>query len=290
METGGRPVERSLEKQHLAKQVIRQELEAKGLISYRFLRPTEEEASEEIRSIVVVLFPYYAGVTEGNLSLYCRGIDYHVVVPKILNEIGEKACCMLGEGAAFHAYADTGPLRDRYLVLRSGLGRIGRNQMMISDIWGSYFFVAYLTFNTEIEPDEEVPYVNGVSCLNCGLCVKKCPGGAMQEDGSFVLERCLSGITQKKGILSSWEAEILKKGGMIFGCDVCQNVCPMNAGVPVSPIEAFTKDRIDSLHLKDMAGLTRRTFEEKYPDRAFTWRGPDVVRRNLELLGETLEA
>lgn len=277
---------RSSETLRLVKETIRRELEAKGLDAYRFLAPTEEERTETIRSIAVVLFPYYAGVKEGNLSLYCRGRDYHYVVPEMLDPICRKAEELLGEGAECHAYADTGPLKDRFLVLRSGLGKIGRNQMMIHEKYGSFFFVAYITLNVEIEPDEEVAYVNGIDCLKCDQCARACPGGAMLEDGSFAWERCMSGITQKKGDLEDWEIEILKKGTTVFGCDVCQVVCPMNQGVAITPIRDFTQDRIDSLHLKDLEGLTRKSFDAKYEGRAFTWRGPEVIRRNLRLKGE----
>ncbi len=266
------------------KDMIRQQLEKAGLDEYRFLAPEESESSEEIRSIVVVLFPYYAGTTEGNLSLYCRGIDYHVVVPKYLTPVGETIRQEFGEEVCYGAYADTGPLRDRYLALRAGLGFVGRNQMLINRKYGSYCFIAYLTFNIPLEPDPEVEWTYEPDCLGCGACVQSCPGGAMQEDGGFILERCRSGITQKKGDLEDWELEILYKDKVIFGCDVCQTVCPHNQGVAISPIKEFVEERIDSLTMEELEGLTRRQLQEKYPNRAFTWRGPEVLRRNLKLM------
>ena len=266
------------------KEIIKAQLEAAGLDEYAFLAPEEDEASEEIRSIVVVLFPYYAGTTEGNLSLYCRGIDYHVVVPEYLNPVGQALQRELGEKVRFGAYADTGPLRDRYLALKAGLGFVGRNQMMINPKYGSYCFIAYLTFNMPLEADPPTQWMKEPQCLNCGACVRSCPGGAMQADGGFVMERCRSGITQKKGELEDWELEIFYKDPVIFGCDVCQTVCPHNQNVKVSPIKEFTEARIDSLCLEDLEGLSRKQLQAKYPDRAFTWRGPEVLRRNLRLM------
>lgn len=108
----------------------------------------------------------------------------------------------------------------------------------------------------------------------------------MQPDGSFQWQRCRSAITQKKGELEDWEREIFDQGSLIFGCDTCQTVCPHNQHIPISPIKEFTEDRIDSLTRADLEGLTRKEFLAKYPNRAFTWRGPGVLIRNLQLMEE----
>lgn len=270
------------------KEMIRKQLEKQGLFSYAFLEPQPQEASEQIRSIVVVLFPYYAGEQKGNLSVYCRGRDYHVVVPKYLKPVGEALQTILGSELSYNVYADTGPLADRYLALRAGLGFVGRNQMLIHPQYGSYFFIAYMTFNAPFEPDAAGLQEGSkeVQCLQCGRCVASCPGGALQKDGSFLAERCRSGITQKKGELEPWELAIFYQDSLIFGCDICQQVCPHNQNVPRSFIKEFTEDRIDSLTEEELEGLSRKQFLQKYPDRAFTWRGPEILRRNLKLMRE----
>ena len=266
--------------------IIEQHLAMAGLDQYAFLKPEEAEASEEIQSIVVVLFPYYTGDEAGNLSMYCRGIDYHAVVPKYLQPVGEALKREFGESVQCSVYADTGPLRDRYLALRAGLGFIGRNQMMINRKYGSYCFIAYMALNLPLEADPEVVWSREPGCINCGACVSSCPGGAMQQDGGFIMERCRSGITQKKGELEDWELEIFYKDDVIFGCDVCQRVCPHNKGIATSPIKEFVQERIDTLTLDDLEGLSRKGLQEKYPNRAFTWRGPELLRRNLRLMEE----
>ena len=174
-------------------------------------------------------------------------------------------------------------------MLRAGLGRIGRNQMMINNRYGSYFFAAYMTLSTPLEPDPPVVYANGISCLDCGACVKACPGQAMLPDGAFRPERCRSGITQKSGALEPWEKEILLKGDTIFGCDVCQLVCPLNRDAEQTPLQTFRENRIESLYPEDLEGLSRREFMKKYEDRAFNWKGPAVLRRNLSLMSERQE-
>lgn len=269
-----------------AKELIHQRLLEKGLDEHAFIDPAENEKSDQIRSIVVVLFPYYMGTFEGNLSMYCRAMDYHAVVPGYLNPIGQEVETMLGPELDWHSWADTGPLHDRLLALRSGLGFRGVNQMLINKKYGSFVFIAYMTFSCHLPADPAVEWTVEPKCLKCGRCIKACPGQAMKEDGSFEARRCLSGITQKKGELEDWEKEIFFKEHMIFGCDVCQSVCPYNQDLPVTPIKEFRDSCIDSLTMEDLEGLSRKQFLEKYPHRAFTWRGPAVLRRNLTLLAQ----
>lgn len=274
------------QRRSLVKEMIIKRLEEKGLSSYAFIKPSPLEASDSVQSIVVVLFPYFPGKIEGNLSLYCQGKDYHEVVPLYLDPIGQEVaafCHEAGEDVLFHAYADTGPFNDRSLCLRAGLGIRGLNQMLIHPQYGSYFFIACMTFSLPLEEDA----IKGKeeTCLMCGKCVEACPGGCLGKE-RFDFERCRSYLTQKKGELADWEVEILKKDSLVFGCDICQRVCPMNAGVLKTPIPEFTEDRIPSLYKEDLEGLTNKTFKEKYPKRAFTWRGPKVILRNIALLEE----
>ncbi|MBO6159481.1 MAG: DUF1730 domain-containing protein [Firmicutes bacterium] len=287
-----------------ARAEIERVLEAEGLKEYAFIAPSPEEESESVRSIVVVLFPYLAENYDphANLSRYCRGMDYHKVVPKYLNPAGEAAKAVLGECFSYQAWADTGPFRDRLLALRAGLGLIGRSQMLINKRYGTWFFIGYLTMNMPLhemrafyepakddaaipEKKSEEAYLQ-VSCLDCGRCRKACPGGVIKEDGTYDWPKCRSGITQEKGELSPQELEIFYKDNLIFGCDLCQEVCPYNKNAEASTLPEFTQDRIDYLTLSDVEGLSRREFLEKYPDRAFTWRGPKVLVRNLLLQEE----
>lgn len=289
-----------------AKRALLSALSSEGLDQCGVIRPAAEDESADIRSVAVVLLPYFAGFSTGNLSLYCQGKDYHVLVPRYLNPAGEAVRRVLGENVQFHVYADTGPLHDRFLALRAGLGVTGLNQMIINPRYGSFFFVAYLTFNVPLPEDDvpswkeleqkrrdmnlskeqEVPVSVSAGCLRCGKCVEACPGKALSEDGTFHYETCLSMITQKTGDLTEEETAILRKEHMVFGCDVCQTVCPMNRHVQETPLREFKEERIENLTLKDVEGLSRKQFQCHYPDRAFTWRGPKVIERNIRLLSE----
>lgn len=273
-----------------ARTAIERQLEASGLSEYAFLEPGRKIRSDEVQTIVVVLFPYLADHYDekANLSLYCRGRDYHALVPRYLDPAGEEARKILGPELSFHAYADTGPYRDRELALAAGLGVIGRSQMLINPRYGTYFFIAYMVLSAPLRPDriQEDELEPTVGCLDCGMCTKHCPGGVIHADGTYDWSRCRSGITQKKGELTEEEKEIFYKDSLIFGCDICQTVCPMNRNAERSRIPEFTEDRIDRLSLQDLEGLSRREFLLKYPERAFTWRGPEVLRRNLRMMEE----
>ena len=233
-------------------------------------------ASYDGKSAIVCLFPYYVGNVEGNLSLYARSRDYHKVIKEVLSPACEyiKSLCPDTECEVF---ADIGPEVDRELGYKAGLGFYGKNGMLINDDFGSWFFIGYILCNIELEADQPLEK----SCLGCDKCIKNCPGGALSEN--FCLDKCASHISQKKGDLTESEIAILKKSGLIFGCDMCQRVCPHN-NINPRPMKEFTEDIIDSLYLEDIENLSNREFMKKYGERAFSWRGKCVLLRNIEIL------
>lgn len=226
------------------------------------------------KTVIVCAFAYYAGDAAGNISLYARGRDYHKVVAEKLGKI----CDFLGEkGYSAKAYADTGALSERLLAKLSGLAFIGKNQMAINKRLGSYFFIGYVVTDCDIEPDGE----NTKTCIGCGKCVAACPGGALL-DGGFCEEKCLSYITQKKGELTKAEKDAMIREGTIWGCDRCQRVCPHNEDVQLCEIEEFREDLICNLDMNE--DISGRQFSKKYEDRAFSWRGKGVLKRNYDTI------
>ena len=228
------------------------------------------------KSAIVCLFPYYIGREKGNLSLYARSLDYHKVIKDRLSPV----CDFIRQSfpdALCEIFADIGPSIDRHLAYNAGLGFYGKNGMLINDAYGSWFFIGYILTNLPLEADSPTTK----SCLGCGKCFASCPGGALGE--SFCLEKCASHISQKKGELSDEEIEILRKSGLIFGCDTCQSVCPHNDIEPCA-FDEFKKDLIHSLEKSDLDTLSGREFMKKHKDRAFSWRGKGVLERNLTIL------
>lgn len=230
----------------------------------------------EARSVIVCLFPYYIKDEKTNLSMYAKGADYHSVVKGYMHEL-EKV--LFSEGYSAMSFADSGALPDRYLAYLAGLGFFGKNRALINPLYGSFVFIGYIITDADIKEDKPLE----MKCMDCGKCIKSCPGGALTGD-SFDAFSCASFITQKKGVLSKREEDIIKKSGYVWGCDICQSVCPHNARIQNTDISAFCDNRVDKLYT-GMAE-SNREFKRKFKDRAFSWRGLDVIERNLEVLEE----
>lgn len=226
------------------------------------------------KQCIVALFPYFCGYSEGsNISIYAQSRDYHLVTREILSS----AAIMLGL-EDYSVHSDIGPEIERQLAVNAGLCFRGVNGMCINPKYGSYFFIGYIACNTDFELSRPLD----LECVKCMKCVEACPGNALSD--GFSPDKCLSAVTQKKGQLEPWEEMLILKSGYVYGCDICQRVCPHNLNAAYTPIDAFKNDRITALRFDDVEGLTNKTFKQKYGDRAFAWRGKSIIQRNLKIL------
>lgn len=230
----------------------------------------------DAKSVIVCLFSYYNSEC-GNISSYAMGKDYHLVVKNLLENFSKP---LLEEGFNCLYFCDSWDLNDRYLAVKAGLGFIGKNHMFISPEYGSFVFIGAILTDCELEESEPCRRV----CLNCGECIKKCAGGALDKNGGFNEKKCVSYITQKKGELSEEESDAVKKSGMIWGCDICQRVCPFNKDVPFTKIKELKNDNIKDLYIDE--NMSAREFKRQYSDRAFSWRGIKPILRNQNILKE----
>lgn len=237
---------------------------------------------ENAESIIVCAFPYYIGEKEdSNLSKYCYGKDYHIVAKNSL----QKICDFLDsniKGFEYKIFVDNGPLVDRNLAYKAGIGYFGINNNIITDEYGSYVFIGYIINNYEFYPDEPLPK----TCIKCGKCVEYCPGNALLGNFEMNPKRCLSYLTQKKEELCDEEIKILTSGKSIFGCDICQDVCPHNKNISKTDIVDFMDNIIYRLEYEKINDISNKEFKRRYGDRAFSWRGKNIIKRNLELLKE----
>jgi len=233
---------------------------------------------QDAKSIIVCAFSYYNGEKKGNISRYAQGIDYHLVV----REKMEPICEYLKENGFWtESFADTGALNERVLAKLSGIAFLGKNQMAINEKLGSYFFIGYIITNCQLPTDTP----NTSKCAGCGKCVAACPLGALSVDG-FCEEKCLSYITQKKGELTFEEKTAIRNSQTIWGCDICQEVCPHNQKLEATPILEFRKNLIIDLEFDKV--LSNKEFKKIYGNRAFSWRGKGVLERNLKIVEDDI--
>lgn len=229
----------------------------------------------EAKSVIVCLLSYLTDTADGIISRYARGLDYHTVMR---DKLGALADILHTEGFKAECFSDSGDLNERYLARRAGLGFYGRNGFLINPRFGTYTFIGYILTDCPIEPDK--PLEN--TCTGCDRCIKACPGGALVGDGRVIYERCVSYITQKKGELTAEEAELIKRCGSVWGCDVCQEVCPHNINAERSNIPEFTSGLTADFHPNP--DMSNREFRRVYRDKAFAWCGKGVLERNLSII------
>lgn len=229
------------------------------------------------KSVIVCLFSYKnSSKKSGNVSLYARGLDYHKVISEKLDLLKE---ILVSNGYEAKVFCDNTDLCDRYLAYMAGLGFFGKNRLLINEKYGSYTFIGSILTDAVLEPDEPI----SVACKNCGKCISACPGGALSSNGYDPL-RCVSYLTQTKGELSTAEINAVKKSGFVWGCDLCQSVCPYNEYATDTDIPEFKYNLIDTLDI-NMADSNKQ-FKKKYSDRAFSWRGFNIIKRNLNIFKE----
>ncbi|MCK9216955.1 MAG: tRNA epoxyqueuosine(34) reductase QueG [Firmicutes bacterium] len=232
-----------------------------------------------IKSIIVCLFPYYVGTfEEANLSKYVYSTDYHIIIKKKLEIIGQYLKDNL-KNFEYKAYIDTGPLSDRYLAYKAGLGFRGINGHIINDKYGSYVFIGYILSNYPFEPDKP----DDRTCMKCYKCMDNCLGQCITGDGTINPLKCKSYLTQKKGELKLSEIGILRRNHLVWGCDTCQDVCPHNKNIDKTPIEEFKTNLIYNIDCDEITNISHKDFNKKYGDRSFSWRGKKVLIRNCEV-------
>jgi epoxyqueuosine reductase len=176
------------------------------------------------RTAIVVALDYGGKQPAGPIARYARGDDYHDVMLARLDELHcwlEREC---GHEIAGKAYVDTGPILERDLAQRAGLGWIGKNTMLINPQRGSFFFLGALLVDLELEPD--APF-EADRCGTCTRCLEACPTGAFVAPRVMDARRCISYLTIEHRTAIEPELRPLI-GELVYGCDICQDVCPWN--------------------------------------------------------------
>ncbi|GMA57887.1 epoxyqueuosine reductase [Alicyclobacillus sacchari] len=245
----------------------------------------------EVKSIVVAALPYMTpagealarshprGEMRGQASGYTYGQDYHGVLRDRLTQLQAAIEDCLGRPVGARVAVDTSPLVDRRVAERSGVGWVGKNGMLYSERYGSYVFLGALLLDIEIADANSYPPAIGRHCGSCERCMTACPTGAIVGPGQLDATRCLSYITQMKGVIP--RAYRKKMGRRVWGCDVCQTACPLNRMREAADDPAFHPN--PELAYPDLVALLKmsnRQFMRVYGETAMGWRGVRTLQRN----------
>lgn len=250
-----------------------------GICSFEQVLPclecrAKQRIPQDAASVLVCLFPYYTGEhKERNISRYAMVTDYHMIAGEYLNRFC-KALQEVFPQNQFEPFTDNSPIREVSAAFHAGLGRRGKNGLILHPKYGSYVFIGEVVTDLVLQPDQPL---NPGECIGCRKCQNVCPQGALQSDGSVCLERCRSHITQKKGELTDWEIGQIQDGGLVWGCDICNDVCPMNQEAKVlTPVPEFLESAV--------AVLDAQIAERLLKTRAYNYRGKKTILRNIQLL------
>jgi epoxyqueuosine reductase len=175
-------------------------------------------------SAIVVGLDYGGREPRGPVARYARGDDYHEVMIERLNELHRWLQLEAGRPIPGKAYVDTGPILERDLARRAGLGWFGKNTNLVNPRLGSFFFIGSLLVDLELTPDS--PFETD-RCGSCTRCLDACPTKAFVEPRVLDATRCISYLTiELKGEIPETFHEAV--GSHLYGCDICQDVCPYN--------------------------------------------------------------
>lgn len=236
------------------------------------------------KSVVVVTRNYYSPdppervADSGKVARYARGRDYHKVMRKPLIALA-KAIESMEEGARTYSSIDTGPVMERAWAQRSGVAAIGKNSLALQKDAGSYFFLATILTTVELAPDKPASDI----CGSCRLCLDACPTAAIVEPMVVDSNRCISYHTiENRGSIP--EALQPDFGDWVFGCDVCQEVCPWNRFSTPTTEEALTPDPARSFpELQSLQTMSTEEFDKKYAGSAIRRAKAAGMKRNAAI-------
>lgn len=220
----------------------------------------------ECQSILVLGSPYPApagNVNGGNIAAYALNLDYHELLEKRLRELMKAIEDWVGESVPNRWYVDTGPILEKELAMRAGLGWIGKNTILINKDLGSYFFLSEILLGIDLITD---PPITEPLCGSCTRCLDTCPTGALREPYTLDASRCISYLTieHREEIPPELRSRM---GDWIFGCDICQIVCPWNKPGKESPsiLEALQpREELSDINLLEEIGLSQQAFRARF--------------------------
>ena len=196
----------------------------------------------------------------GRVSRYARGADYHSVLKLRLKKFRDAVSDILGKNLNTRIFVDDGPMNDKGAARRSGLGWMGKNTNILTPTHGSWIFLGQLILDAALKPD--IPLKK--TCGNCTQCIDDCPTGAIVAPYVVDNSRCISYLTiELKGSIPIHLRPLM--GDWIFGCDICQDVCPVNKKAEMGKLPEFRqRPGFSTPSLVEILNLDQETFSKVY--------------------------
>ena len=238
---------------------------------------------DDAKSVISLLLNYYPSEIQNTdsykISKYAYGQDYHFVIKEKLKELLQTIQTEIGEVSG-RAFVDSAPVLDKAWAAKSGLGWIGKNSNLLTQQVGSFYFIAELVVDLDLEYD----YATTDHCGTCTACIDACPTEAIVSPYVVDGSKCISYFTielkenipqEMKGKMDDW----------IFGCDVCQDVCPWNRFSKSHNEPLFNPNpELLSMTKKDWEEITEDTFKKVFKNSAVKRTKLDGIKRNIKFL------
>lgn len=241
---------------------------------------------EGTKSIVTVLYNYYPKQRIGDsdkfkIAKYAYGADYHDVLKRKMRQLLEGIEAQTGKLEGTRHFVDSAPVLDRAWAVRCGLGFIGKNTTLIHPKKGSFFFIGHLFLPIELEGTEK-PLTN--RCGRCTKCLDACPSGALEAPFHIDARKCISYLTiEYKGSLAGIDPKTFN--GWMYGCDICQDVCPYNRfALPNREPEFQPSEQLIAMRDEDWKSLSKEDFDALFKHSAVQRAGYEGLKRNIDFL------
>jgi len=233
------------------------------------------------KSVVSLVYNYYPTdihepTDNFKIAKYAYGQDYHEVIREKLHAFLEQIREKIGhvEGRAF---VDSAPVHERAWAAKSGLGWIGKNSLLLNRNMGSFFFLAELIIDLELQPDGPITDY----CGTCTRCIDACPTDAIAETYVVDGSRCISYLTieLKEAIPDEFKG---KMENWVFGCDICQDICPWNSFSKPHHEPAFQPQGWQDFSKKEWQEMTEQTFKQVFQKSALKRTKFSGLKRNID--------
>ena len=243
---------------------------------------------EGTRSIVTVLYNYFPKHQIGNtckfkIAKYAYGADYHDVLKRKLRQLLGHIENQVGKMENCRIFVDSAPVLDRAWAVRSGLGFIGKNTSLIHPKKGSFFFIGHLFLPTDLTA---TGHALTNRCGRCTRCIDACPTGALEAPFRIDARKCISYLTiEHKGNLDLLDHNLFN--GWMYGCDICQDVCPYNRfSLPNNEPDFQPSEALVAMREEDWTRLNPNGFEALFKHSAVKRVGFEGLKRNIDFIAK----